>query len=265
MLFRSFVTWSLVLFLYSAVQLHHCNTFSLSVTNPARVCAALCVWHPFTVHYSTSSTGHMACPLDPKKANQSKQKWRRRKKTLTFRWSLQFPPPSFLAWRGQALVLVFLRVLLFTTGKESVLLGEAPALNLGVVLCPARGRVPGDPILHFPLLLFWEAGIGHPVSVPAHVSIVDLCHGRPTHPSVAVAHTHAVFKRSTALDLQASKEEVVCFSLMTGHCTTVLCSCQQLWHITWYAVAGCATNKTLEKLQQIVQHAPKKKHYSEQQ
>lgn len=163
------------------------------------------------------------------KESKSKQaEARKKKKPLTFRWSLQFPPPSFLAWRGQALVLVFLRVLLFTTGKESVLLGEAPALNLGVVLCPAGGRVSGDPVLHFPLLLFWEAGIGRPVSVPAHVSIVDLCHGRPTHPGVAVAHTHAVFKRSTALDLRASEEEVVCFSLMIGHCTTGLSACQQL-------------------------------------
>ncbi len=129
-------------------------------------------------------------------------------KKLTLGWALQFPPPSFLARWRQAVVLLFLRVLLSPAGQESVLLGRAPALTLGAVLCPARGRVSGDPVLHFPLLLFGEAGIGRPVSVPAHVSIADWCHGRPTHPSVAVAHTHTAFERATALDLQAGEEEV---------------------------------------------------------
>lgn len=63
-----------------------------------------------------------------------------------------------------------------------------------------------DPVLHFPLLLFGEAGIGRPVSVPAHVSIVDLYHGRSSHPSVAVV-THTITERATALNLQAGEEE----------------------------------------------------------
>lgn len=110
--------------------------------------------------------------------------------------------------RRQAVVLVFLQVLLFPAGQESVLLGRAQALTMGAVLCPAGGRASGDPVLHFPLLLFGEAGVGRPVSVPAHISIVDLCHGRPTHPSVAVAHTHTAFKRAAALNLQARKEKI---------------------------------------------------------
>lgn len=79
-------------------------------------------------------------------------------KKLTFCWALQFPPPSFLAWQRQAVVLVLLRVLLFLTGQESVLLGEAPALTLGTVLRLVGGKVSRDPVLHFPLLLFGEAG-----------------------------------------------------------------------------------------------------------
>ena len=127
---------------------------------------------------------------------------------LTFRWALQFPPPFFLARCCQAVVLVFFRVLLFPAGQESVLLGRAQALTLRAVLCPAGGGVSGDPILQFPLLLFGEAGVRRPVSVPTHVSIVDLCHGRPTHPSVAFADTHTIFERATALNLQAGQERV---------------------------------------------------------
>lgn len=77
-------------------------------------------------------------------------------------------------------------------------------LPLRAVLCTAGGRVSGNPILDFPLLLFWEAGIGHPVSDPAHVPIEDLCHRH----SVAVAYTRIVFKRATALNLLKGKGEV---------------------------------------------------------
>lgn len=163
---------------------------------------------------------------------------RGRKKKLTFRWALQFPSPSLLARRRQAVVLVFLRVLLFPAGQESVLLGPAPALTLGAVLCPAGGRVSRDPVLHFPLLLFGEAGIGRPVSVPAHVSIVDLCHGRPTHPCVAVAHTHTAFERATALDLRAREEgEMLTSSQSVSFRDDYCCSCSRgcfegVWHIT---------------------------------
>lgn len=131
----------------------------------------------------------------------------REARKLTFRWALQFPPPSFLARRRQAVFLLFLRVLLFPAGQESVLLGRAQDLTMGAVLCPAGGRVSRDPVFHLPLLLFGEAGVGRPVSVPAHVSIVDLCHGRPTHPSVALAHTHTIFEGAKALNLQAEEEE----------------------------------------------------------
>lgn len=82
-------------------------------------CDALCLKSIY--HYSTSPTSHMAFPLDPQRADQNKQK--HKKKPLTFCWALQFPPPSFLARRRQAVFLVFLRVLLFLTGQESVLLG----------------------------------------------------------------------------------------------------------------------------------------------
>lgn len=186
------------------------NTFSLSVTNPGCVSAMLCVPD---IHLQFI-TQHLVLVtwlflLDPQRADQNRAQPNKQKpKKLTFRRALQFPPPSFLTWRRQAVVLVFLRVLLFAAWQESVLLGRAPALTLGAVLCPAGGRVSGDPVLHFPLLLFREAGVGRPVSVPTHVSIVDLCHGRPTHPGVAVAHTHTAFERATALDLQAGEEEV---------------------------------------------------------
>lgn len=120
---------------------------------------------------------------------------------LTFCWPLQFPP--FLARRREAVVLVFLRVLLFPTERESVLLGEAAALDLGAVLGPAGGSLSGNPVLYFLSLLLGEAGFRGPVPVPAHVSVVDQCHGRPTQPSIAVAHAHAVFEGAAALDLQA--------------------------------------------------------------
>lgn len=112
---------------------------------------------------------------------------------LTFCWALQFPSPSLLAWQDQAVIFVFIQVLLFQSDQESVLLGQATALTLGAVLCPARGRVSENLVLHFPPLLFGEAGVRCPVSVPFHVSIVDLGHGQPTHPRVAVTHTHGVF------------------------------------------------------------------------
>lgn len=123
---------------------------------------------------------------------------------LTFSWVLQFPPPSFLARRHQAVIIGFLQVLFFPAGQESVLLRMTQTLPLRAVLCTAGGRVSGNPILDFPLLLFWEAGIRHPVSDPAHVPIEDLCHRH----SVAVAYTRTVFKRATALNLLKGKGEV---------------------------------------------------------
>lgn len=200
-------------------------------------CHALCVWHPFTVQCSTSCTSHVMC-LDQNIARPEEGEAEKKTKQLTFRWPLQFPSPSLLARRQQAVVLVFLRVLLFPAGQESVLLGPAPALTLGAVLCPAGGRVSGDPVLHFPLLLFGEAGIGRPVSVPAHVSIVDLCHGRPTHPCVAVAHTHTAFERATALDLRAREEgETLTSSQSVSFRDDYCCSRSRgcfegVWHIT---------------------------------
>lgn len=199
------------------------------------------VWHPFTVHYSTSCTSHIHATflLEPHRADQKIVK------NLTFCWALQFPPPSFLVWRHQAVILVFLQVLLFPAGQESVLLGRTQTLTLGAVLRPAGGRVSGNPVLHLPLLLFREAGIGH------HVSIKDRCHGRPTYHSVTVAHTHTVFKRATALNLQEGKEKVEMLTswesiiLKDSHscsstlqidvlkCTVLCLSSHEIWLDSW--------------------------------
>ena len=205
----------------------------LAVSVPCSVCLTSIYSSVLNILYQSRDVfGSKHSPAGGRRGGKKK------KKQLTFRWPLQFPSPSLLARRQQAVVLVFLRVLLFPAGQESVLLGPAPALTLGAVLCPAGGRVSGDPVLHFPLLLFGEAGIGRPVSVPAHVSIVDLCHGRPTHPCVAVAHTHTAFERATALDLRAREEgETLTSSQSVSFRDDYCCSRSRgcfegVWHIT---------------------------------
>lgn len=163
--------------------------------------------------------------LEPRPAQSNPQLFTsRNSRRLTFCWALQFPPASFLARYRQAVVLVFLAVLLLPAGRESVLLRRAPALTLQAVLSSAGGGVSGDPVFHFPLLLLWEAGFGLSVSVHAHISVVDQRHGRPTHPSVAAAHTHAVFERVTALNLQTAGEGTEISGLKIVPAVAIVCS-----------------------------------------
>lgn len=215
--------------LFIAAPYHDCNSLSLLVSNPGSVSAELHgpIHSDIHLQFITQHLVLVTCTclslLDPRRADQKIAKLNKQQPKLTFGWALQFPPPSFLTRCRQVVVLLVL------AGQESVLLGRAQALTPGAVLCPARGRVTRDSVLHFPLLLFGEAGVRCPVSVPAHVSIVDLCHGRPSHPSVAVAaHTHTIFERATALDLQGREEEVEMltsgqsFSFSDCYCSSTL-------------------------------------------
>ena len=219
------------------------------VTNPSSVSVILWVWscvdpfNPTSTYSSLLNILYKSHTRDfSRRTHSEREREREKVKKLTFGWAFQFPPPSFLVRRHQAVV-VSLWVVLLATGQESVLLGRARALTLGAVLCPAGGRASGDPVLHFPLLLFGEAGVWRPVSAPAHVSVVDLCHGRPSHPGVAVAHS--VFEGATALNLPAEQGNVQMLTSWQSinfidggmsqldvtkvyrHC----CACQMLWHM----------------------------------